>query len=198
MNTKNILIAGVGGQGTILAGKLLTSGLFELGFDVKMCEIRGMSQRGGSVLSHIRYGKDVSSPVIEMGSADIMIAFEKLEALRNLSYLRPDATAIVNDLEIAPMGVLSQTEEYPANILERIQHTVPTVVINASKIAAEELCNAKVVNVILLGVLVQRMGLTDANWEKIIKDNVKARFVEINLRAFDIGLNYNQNSVLGR
>lgn len=185
--TKSILLVGVGGQGTILASKLLTTGLMEAGYDVKMSEIHGMSQRGGSVSSQVRYGEKVESPVIEIGGADILVSFEKMEALRWLEYLKPDGKVIVNDYEIASIPILSGKFDYPAGIIEELSSKVPTTAVNAAN-KAEELGNSKVMNVILLGATIKSMGLQDINWEKIIRDNVKERFVDLNLKAIEVGM----------
>jgi indolepyruvate ferredoxin oxidoreductase, beta subunit len=185
--TKSILLVGVGGQGTILASKLLTIGLVEAGYDVKMGEIHGMSQRGGSVSSQVRYGEKVYSPVIELGSADILVAFEKMEALRWLEYLKPEGKAIVNDYQINPMPVLNGKFDYPDKINEALEALVDTKVFNAAE-KAVALGNAKVMNIILLGALIQAMNLTHIDWNQIISDNVKEKFIEINIKAFQIGM----------
>jgi indolepyruvate ferredoxin oxidoreductase beta subunit len=185
---KSILLVGVGGQGTILASKLLTTGLMEAGYDVKMSEIHGMSQRGGSVSSQVRYGDKVESPVIEIGGADILVSFEKMEALRWLKYLKKDGKVVVNDFEINSMPILSGKRDYPEDIIEELEKAVSTKAINASK-RAEELGNHKVMNIILLGTIVKLMGLEDINWDKIIKDNVKKEFAELNIKALETGMN---------
>lgn len=185
---KSILLVGVGGQGTILASKLLITGLMEAGYDVKMSEIHGMSQRGGSVSSQVRYGDKVESPVIEIGGADILVSFEKMEALRWLKYLKANGKVVVNDYEIGSMPILSGKFDYPKNILEELKNNVETRVINAAK-EAEELGNSKVMNVILLGTIIKLMGLEDINWDKILKDNVKEKFIDINLKALKVGMN---------
>lgn len=184
--SKSVLMVGVGGQGTILASKLLTLGLLEAGYDVKMSEIHGMSQRGGNVSSQIRYGEKVHSPVIEIGGADIIIAFEKLEALRNLEYLKPNGTIVVNDHQIDPMSVLSGAAKYPADVIDRVKEKAHTVVINASEMA-EKLGNIKVMNIILLGSVAKYMNLSDIHWDSIIEKNVKPQFVELNKKAFALG-----------
>lgn len=184
--TKNILLVGVGGQGTILASKLLTTGLLEEGYDVRMSEIHGMSQRGGNVSSHVRYGDKVESPVIELGSADVIVAFEKMEAIRALEYLRPDGLVVVNNIEIESMPILSGKFDYPQNIIETLESKVRTIVVDASE-KAEELGNSKVMNIILLGTIIKSMQLEHINWDKIIRENVKAAFVDINLKALEIG-----------
>jgi indolepyruvate ferredoxin oxidoreductase beta subunit len=187
--TRNILLVGVGGQGTILASKLLTIGLMEKGYDVKMSEIHGMSQRGGSVSSQIRYGEKVYSPVIEEGDADLLISFEKLEALRWLEYLKREGGRVVaNDIEIYSMPVLTGVAEYPHDCLDIVKSKVKEVtVINATKLA-EELGNSRVMNIILLGTIVKSMELTDINWEKIIRENVKPQFAELNVKALQKGM----------
>ncbi len=186
--TNSILMSGVGGQGTILASKLLTLGLLSAGYDVKMSEIHGMSQRGGSVTSHIRYSEDeVFSPVIELGSADLIIAFEKLEAARYISYLKQGGTVIVNDCEIEPMSVISGAFEYPSNIIEELKAKANVVVVDANK-EAVELGNTKVANVILLGYVIKQLNLTNINWQQIIKQNVKPAFIELNIKALEMGM----------
>jgi indolepyruvate ferredoxin oxidoreductase beta subunit len=186
--TKNILLTGVGGQGTILAAKMLTIGLMEEGYDVKMSEIHGMSQRGGSVTSQVRYSDEqVWSPVIEKGTADIIVSFEKMEALRNLDYIRPGGTVVVNSEEIPSMTVLTGEEEYSSSVMDEIRGAVENVTeIDASGLA-RELGNVKAANVILLGALVKAMDLEEIDWEQIIRENVKEKFVELNLKAFETG-----------
>lgn len=184
--TKSILLVGVGGQGTILASKLLTLGLMEAGYDVKMSEIHGMSQRGGSVSSQVRYGEKVASPVIEKGGADILVSFEKMEALRWLNYLKPDGKVVVNDFEISPMPVLSGAVPYAKDILEEIASKAETIVIHAAE-EAEKIGNAKVMNIILLGTIVKAMGLEEIDWDKLIAENVKPAFIELNQKALAIG-----------
>lgn len=186
--TKSILLVGVGGQGTILASKLLTTGLMEAGYDVKMSEIHGMSQRGGSVSSQVRYGDKVESPVIEIGGADILVSFEKMEALRSLNYLKPDGKVVVNDYEINSMPILSGKAEYPENAIEILKSKAKTIVINAAK-EAETLGNSKVMNIILLGAIIKAMGLEEINWDQILRDNIKPKLVDINLKALEVGMN---------
>lgn len=185
--TKSILLVGVGGQGTILASKLLTTGLMEAGYDVKMSEIHGMSQRGGSVSSQVRYGEDVQSPVIEVGGADILISFEKMEALRWLKYLKPEGKAVVNDFEIESMPILNGKADYPEGINELLVEKASATIIDAVS-KAKELGNTKVMNVVLLGALVKSMGLDEINWENIIRENVKERFIDINIEAIKVGM----------
>ncbi len=186
--TKNVLLVGVGGQGTILASKLLTLGLMEEGYDVKMSEIHGMSQRGGSVSSQVRYGKEVWSPVIERGSADMIVSFEKMEALRWLEYLKKDGKIVVNNHEMMPMPVIMGKAEYAADIADEIKKSCDNVtIINATE-EAMKLGNGKVMNIILLGTIIKTMGLEDIDWDKIVKENVKPAFVEDNLKAIRVGM----------
>lgn len=184
--TKNILLVGVGGQGTILASKLLTLGLIEAGYDVKMSEIHGMSQRGGSVSSQVRYGDKVASPVIEKGGADILIAFEKMEALRWLDYLNVKGNVIVNDYQINPMPVVSGVATYSDDILQTIANSADMTVVKAFD-EAVKLGNQKVLNVIMLGATAEKMGLSDIDWDDIIAKEVKKNFIELNQKAFKIG-----------
>ena len=185
--TKSILLVGVGGQGTILASKLLTTGLMEAGYDVKMSEIHGMSQRGGSVSSQVRYGEKVESPVIELGGADILISFEKMEALRWLNYLKPEGKVIVNCFEMPSMPIISGDAVYPTEAIKEIEKHVPTMSIDATSIALG-LGNAKVMNIVLLGAIIKSMGLEAINWENIIRQNLKPAFADINIEAIKNGM----------
>ena len=185
--TKSILLVGVGGQGTILASKILTNGLMEAGYDVKMSEIHGMSQRGGSVSSQVRYGEKVMSPVIEKGKADIVVSFEKMEALRALDYLKEDGTLVVNNEEIPSMSVITGDEDYPDNVLEEIEKHVKAKVVDATKLA-RELGNEKAANIILLGTIIKSMGLEHIHWEEILEANIKPQFVELNKKALKVGM----------
>lgn len=185
--TKSILLVGVGGQGTILASKLLTTGLMEAGYDVKMSEIHGMSQRGGSVSSHVRYGNKVESPVIELGGADILVSFEKMEALRYLNYLKPTGRVVVNDFEIGSMPILSGKADYPNDAIDILSKKVKSTAINAAK-EAEKLGNPRVMNIIILGTIIKAMKLEEINWTKIIKDNIKPNLVDINIKALEVGM----------
>ncbi len=185
--TKSVLLVGVGGQGTILASKILSAGLVEAGYDVKMSEIHGMAQRGGSVSTQVRYGYEVFSPIIGRGEADVLVSFEAMEALRWLEYLKPNGKVVVNDYKIPSAPILMGKEDYPEGVIDIIKSKANTSVINAANIA-EELGNMKVMNIVLLGALVKAMDLSDIDWEKAIKDNVKEKFVDINLKAFQRGM----------
>lgn len=186
--TKSIMLVGVGGQGTILASKLLTIGLMEAGYDVKMSEIHGMSQRGGSVSSQVRYGEDeVYSPVIEIGGADMIVSFEKMEALRYLKYLKPEGRIVVNNYKLESISSLVGKYEYKEDKIDAELLRLKASVIDAGK-KAEELGNVKVMNVILLGALVKSMKLDNIDWEDIIRKNVKEKFVDINIVALNEGM----------
>jgi len=186
--TKSILLVGVGGQGTILAGKILTNGLMEAGFDVKMSEIHGMSQRGGSVSSHVRFGEKVYSPVVELGGDDVLVSFEKMEALRWLEYLKPGGQIIVNDYSIPSLPMLIGKAKYPVGVLDTIKQSVENNVIIDAMSIAEELGNTKVMNIVLLGTLIRSMSLESIDWEAIIKSDVKSQFADINIEAFRRGM----------
>ncbi|MGL5754111.1 MAG: indolepyruvate oxidoreductase subunit beta [Paraclostridium sp.] len=185
---KSILLVGVGGQGTILASKLLTIGLMQAGYDVKMSEIHGMSQRGGSVSSQVRYGEEVYSPVIEIGGADILVSFEKMEALRWVKYLKPNGKIISNNFKINSMPIITGKAEYLENEIDEELKKIGTKLIDASE-SAMKLGNSKTMNIILLGSLVKSMNLEHIDWNKIISDNVKKEFIDINIEAFKVGMN---------
>lgn len=184
---KNILLVGVGGQGTILASKILSAGLVQAGYDVKMSEIHGMAQRGGSVSTQVRYGEKVFSPIIDKGEADILVSFEIMEALRWLEYLKPGGKVIVNDYRIPSAPILMGKQDYPEGVLEIIAGKVGTTVIKASKIA-QDLGNVKAMNIVLFGAMVKAMELTNISWEAIIADNVKEKFAALNVKAFQAGM----------
>ena len=186
--TKSIMLVGVGGQGTILASKLLTIGLMEAGYDVKMSEIHGMSQRGGSVSSQVRYSKDqVYSPVIEIGGADMIVSFEKVEALRYLKYLKEGGTIVANNYKMESVATITGKAEYKVEEVDKKLKELNAKLINAAD-KATELGNAKVMNIILLGTVIKGMHLEDIDWEQIIRDNVKEKFIDINIRALHEGM----------
>lgn len=184
---KNILLVGVGGQGTILVGKILSNGLLEAGYDVKMSEIHGMAQRGGSVSNQVRYGREVFSPIIDKGQADILVAFETMEAVRWSPFLKKGGQLVVNDYRIPSAPILAGAVDYPEGLLEALRAAAPTTVIKAGDIA-ESLGNTKAMNIVLFGALVKKMELGAIDWEDQIKANVKPAFVDLNLRAFRAGL----------
>lgn len=185
--TKGILLVGVGGQGTILASKVLSEGLMRAGYDVKMSEIHGMSQRGGSVTTHVRFGAKVYSPIIDEGDADILVSFEKVEAARWLSYLKSGGFLVVNDYEIHPLSVLTGAAEYPSDVLDQFRAEVPNLlVLNAGEIATN-LGNVKAQNIVLLGALVSAMDLSGIDWKSVLKELVPPRMYELNAMAFEAG-----------
>jgi indolepyruvate ferredoxin oxidoreductase beta subunit len=183
---KNILLVGVGGQGTILASKILSEALVSAGYDVKMSEVHGMSQRGGNVSTQIRYGGKVYSPIIGVGETDVIVAFEKMEALRWIGYLKPDGRIVVNDFEIPSAPILMGDAPYPEGIIEALGAVADVLVVKAAEIA-EALGNARVMNIVLLGALVKALGVEDVDWQSNINANVKAGFEEINYKAFKAG-----------
>ena len=184
---KSILLVGVGGQGTILAGKVLSQALLGAGYDVKMSEIHGMSQRGGSVSTHVRYGKKIESPVIERGGADILVAFELMEALRWLDYLSIGGDLIVNNYQINPMPVLIGKADYPDNLLENLKNSAKTVSFNAFD-EAKAVGDPRTMNILLLGAAACKIGLAELDWESVILQEVRKQFYEINVKAFKRGM----------
>lgn len=184
---KNILLVGVGGQGIILASKVLSEGLINAGYDVKMSEVHGMAQRGGSVTTQVRYGEKVYSPIIGKGQADIIVSFEKMEALRMLEYLKKDGVVVVNDYAIPSLPVLTGAAQYPEGVIEKLESKVKTIVFNAADVA-RELGNPKTQNIVLLGALIKAIGLEDLDWDAAIEACVKPRFVEINKKALRKGM----------
>ncbi|NLJ33131.1 MAG: indolepyruvate oxidoreductase subunit beta [Firmicutes bacterium] len=187
----NVLLVGVGGQGTLLAARILSGVLQEAGYDVKMSEVHGMSQRGGSVVTFVRYGHKVHSPLVEKGSAHLILAFEKLEALRWLPYLKANGTIVVNDLALLPAPVLMGKAKYPPNALDILEEkTGKLMVIDAAQVALKEAGNIRTQNVALLGALARNMDLEIETWEKVIRENVPPKTVEANLKAFAAGGKY--------
>ena len=184
---KNILLVGVGGQGTILASKILSTALVSAGYDVKMSEVHGMAQRGGSVTTQIRYGEKVYSPIIGRGEADVMVCFEKMEALRWLDFVKPDGKLVINDYEIPSAPILVGKEPYPEGIIEDLSAKTEVSVFKAAEIA-RELGNPKTMNIVLLGALVKAMGNEDMDWDNFISMNVKKGFEELNIKAFRAGM----------
>ena len=188
-DVKNILLVGVGGQGTILVSKILSSGLIAAGYDVKMSEVHGMAQRGGSVSTQIRFGKKVYSPIIGLGEADVLVSFEQMEALRALAFLRPDGKVVVNDYCMPSAPILAGDAEYPEGIIEEISSHAETKALKAAEIATN-LGNAKAMNVVLFGALVKAMGLDKLgiDWEEQVRLNVKPKFVDLNIKALHAGM----------
>lgn len=186
-DVKSILLVGVGGQGTILASKILTQGLIENGYDVKMSEVHGMSQRSGSVSTQVRFGTKVYSPIIGEGTADILVSFEEMEAARYAHFLKKDGKAVVNTYRIPSMPILTGTRDYPDDIIGMLRQRVSTMALDATGIA-EKVGNPRSANVVLLGALVKAMGLTDIDWDPIIAKTVKPAFIDVNRKAFAAGM----------
>ncbi len=184
--TKNIMIVGVGGQGTLLASRILGNTVIEEGYDVKVSEVHGMSQRGGSVVTYVKYGEKVYSPIIDRGEADIILAFELLEAYRALPYLKKGGKMIVNTQSIDPMPVITGVAKYPENIIEKLSAEIDVLPIDALKLA-KEAGNIKAVNVVLIGVMAKSTDIPYEKWVEIIKKTVPEKFLQVNLKAFDLG-----------
>ncbi len=190
MSTKNIMIVGVGGQGTLLASKMLGYVLLNQGYDVKVSEVHGMSQRGGSVVTYVRYGEKVYSPVIDKGEADVILSFEKLEAARWLEYLKPGGKMIVNTQEMEPMPVITGAKVYPDNLVEKMQAAGADVDARDFLALANEAGSSKAVNIALMGRLsVYFPEISDEKWQEAIAANVPPRFLELNKKAFELGRN---------
>ncbi|TYO96524.1 indolepyruvate oxidoreductase subunit beta [Desulfallas thermosapovorans] len=183
----DVLMVGVGGQGTILASKVLAAAARAAGYDIKVSEIHGMAQRGGSVVTQVRLGEKVYSPLISQGEADVILAFEELEALRWLAYLKPGGTLIINNQQIYPVPVLAGAAQYPENIIDQIKaRGINVQVLEATKQAIA--CgNAKAANVVLLGALAQKLPIEEATWRQALAATVPPRFLEVNNAAFTAG-----------
>ena len=187
METKNIMIVGVGGQGSLLASKLLGHLLLSQGYDVKVSEVHGMSQRGGSVVTYVRYGDRVCSPVIDLGEADFIVSFEILEAARWLPYLKKDGQIVTNTQQIDPMPVITGAAEYPQDLENKLKATgVKVDALDCLKLA-EQAGSAKAVNIVLLGRLSHYFDLPEEAWMASLEANVPARFLEMNKKAFRLG-----------
>ena len=183
----NISLVGVGGQGTLLASEILCQVALLSGKDVKKSEVHGMAQRGGSVVSQVRIGEKVNSPLIALGETDFLISFEKLEALRHAHYLAPDGVAMVNDQEIRPVTVSSGQSEWPTDLEGMLRSTFPKLEIIPALGMARELGNVRAMNVIMIGALANHMDIDESIWQEAIKTLVKPQFVELNLKAFAVG-----------
>lgn len=184
--TKNIMIVGVGGQGTLLTSRVLGSIMVGAGYDVKLSEVHGMAQRGGSVVTFVRYGESVAEPIVEEGQADVIIAFERLEALRYAHFLKKDGAMIINDRRIDPITVVTGVAQYPENIIENLSKDHKVFSVDAQE-EALKLGNSKVFNVIVLGVAAKHMDFTKEQWLQAIEATVPAKTVELNKKAFLTG-----------
>ena len=186
MKSKSAILVGVGGQGAILTAKVLVNGLMKAGYDVKMSEVHGMSQRGGSVSTQVHWGEKVYSPVIGSGAADLMVAFEKMEAVRYANFLKPDGIAIINDYSIPSATVAAGLETYPEGCLEAMEENFKCYTLDAAKIAMD-LGSAKCMNIVLFGAMTKALELDDIDWEEIIRETVLPKFLELNLAAYRAG-----------
>ena len=189
--TTNIMIVGVGGQGTLLASRIIGSLLVEKGYDVKVSEVHGMSQRGGSVVTYVKYGEAVHSPIIDKGEADLILAFELLEAMRALPWLKKGGKIIVNRQKISPMPVITGAAQYPDGIEEKLSEKADAVFADALSLA-EKAGSFKAVNVVLIGLLAASSGIEQEAWIGAVKKNVPEKLLEVNLRAFEEGWSLGQ------
>lgn len=186
METKNIMIVGVGGQGTLLTSRILGGIIQAAGYDVKLSEVHGMAQRGGSVVTFVRYGDKVYEPIVEEGQADVLIAFERLEAMRYAHFLKKDGVMIVNDQRMDPMTVVTGVAEYPQNILDTLKTDYKVVSIDAMA-EAKKLGNSRVFNTVIIGVAARNMDFSKEQWLDVIANTVPAKTVELNQKAFEAG-----------
>lgn len=189
METKNIMIVGVGGQGSLLASKLLGKLLLTRGYDIKVSEVHGMSQRGGSVVTYVRFGDKVYSPVIDQGQADYIVSFELLEAARWTEYLKPGGKIIVNTQKINPMPVVIGAAEYPENLVQKMENVGIDVDAFDALSLAEQAGSSKAVNIVLMGHLSRNFDFTEEQWLEAIEQSVPAKFLELNKKAFTLGRN---------
>lgn len=189
MKTTNIMIVGVGGQGTVLTSRILGKIAQSSGCDVKLSEVHGMAQRGGSVVTFVRYGDKVAEPIVEEGCADLLIAFERLEAKRYIHFLKKDGVLIVNDTRIDPMPVVMGAAKYPEHIIEDIEKDHKVLRIDAAA-EAEKLGNSKCFNIIVLGMAAKHMDYTVDQWMEVIESTVPPKTVDINKKAFMLGYEY--------
>ncbi len=186
----NIMIVGVGGQGTLLASRILGGAAIKKGYDVKVSEVHGMSQRGGSVVTYVKFGDKVYSPIIDKGEADLVLAFELLEAYRALPFVKKDGKILVNRQQMNPMPVITGAMEYPEKIEEKLKEKVHVTAVDALPLA-EEAGTIKAVNVVLIGLLAKKMDIEKEVWIEVIKEFVPEKFLDMNLKAFELGYNYN-------
>ena len=186
MKTTNIMIVGVGGQGTLLASRILGNAVISEGYDVKVSEVHGMSQRGGSVITYVKYGEKVFSPIIGRGEADIILAFELLEAYRALPYLKKGGRIVVNAQSIDPMPVITGAAKYPEDIARKLGEKVDITAIDALALA-KEAGNSRAVNVVLIGLVAKNTEIPYERWIETLKATVPPKFLEANLKAFELG-----------
>ena len=187
MKTQNIMIVGVGGQGSLLASKLLGRILLQKGYDIKVSEVHGMSQRGGSVVTYVRFGDKVYSPVIDKGEADYIVSFELLEAARWTEYLKPGGKIVVNTQKINPMPVITGVAEYPQDLVEQMRSAGLEVDAVDALALAQQAGSAKAVNIVLMGHLSRYFDFTEADWMEALENSVPAKYLQMNKTAFLLG-----------
>jgi indolepyruvate ferredoxin oxidoreductase beta subunit len=187
MKTQSILICGVGGQGVLLAGDIIAETAIASGFDAKKSEVHGMAQRGGSVVSHVRYGDKINSPLIREGEADVILSFEEMETARYLQFLKSEGCLIINQQQVIPMSVATGKAEYPVDIVEKIKQHIKDTVLCPGMALAERAGSPKAVNTVLLGALARKLELAPDKWQSVISRRVPAKTVELNKKAFETG-----------
>lgn len=186
MKTKSAILVGVGGQGAILTARVLVNGLMKQGYDVKMSEVHGMSQRGGSVSTQVRWGDHVYSPLIGKGEADLLVAFEEMEAVRYAEYLKPGAIAVINNYRQDSSLTAAELAEYPEGCVEAMQKHFKCFTLKAEAIA-RELGSVKCTNIVLFGAMTEALDLGDIDWEEVIKETVPPKFADLNIQAYRRG-----------
>lgn len=187
--TTNIMIVGVGGQGTLLASRILGAAVIGAGYDVKVSEVHGMSQRGGSVVTYVKYADKIHSPIVDKGEADIILAFEQLEAYRTLPWLKNGGKMIVNTQKINPMPVITGAAEYPKDIIKKLSESADITSLDALSLATQA-GSTKAVNVVLIGVMAKNTSISYNDWITALKNTVPEKFLDINLKAFELGYNF--------
>jgi len=186
----NVLLVGVGGQGILLASEILSEAAMLAGYDVKKSEIHGMSQRGGSVVSHVRYGKQVFSPIVPEGEGDILFGFELMETCRSLPLLKPGGTVVANDLKISPPAVLMGQELYPDGLVERIKARFPDFLLLDGQQMAGSAGNVRAANTVLLGAVSRKLDIAEQHWMKALEKMVPSKALDVNMKAFQLGRDY--------
>ncbi|MCX8132129.1 MAG: indolepyruvate oxidoreductase subunit beta [Clostridia bacterium] len=189
MSDLNIMIVGVGGQGSLLASRILGNVALKKSYDVKVSEVHGMSQRGGSVVTYVKIGKKVNSPLIEQGEADVILGFEQLESLRWVEYLKEDGKLIVSEQTINPMPVIMGKASYPENIIDKLKASYKNVISIDALDIAKKCGNIKAVNIVLLGLMAKGTAIEKDTWLESIRETVPAKFLEVNMNAFEAGYN---------
>jgi indolepyruvate ferredoxin oxidoreductase beta subunit len=185
-NSKSAILVGVGGQGAVLTAKVFVNGLMSAGYDVKMSEVHGMSQRGGSVSTQVHWGEKVYAPVVGQGACDLLVAFEQMEAVRYASFLKPDGVAVINDYEMESSVTAAGLAQYPQGCIPAMQKHYKCFVLDAAKIA-EDLGNAKCMNIVLFGAMTYALGLDEIDWETVIRNTVPPKFIDLNIKAYQAG-----------